>query len=176
MNRKEILITGLLLIFVVGCVPQTKQLPAPLPTQVSPSKPTKTPSLKASPTPVPQPTSAQKMVAVTVYKADSQCQSLVPEKVQVPVQSSLEAAVGKVVDRYDTGDFDVAGYRVSVDQKTGVATVDFRLAPNSKRRFVSLSSCEQFALFGSLKRTLTSNSTWKIKEVRFTERGKEIEI
>ncbi|MCT7952811.1 GerMN domain-containing protein [Ancylothrix sp. C2] len=171
MKAKKILITGLLLISVAGCVPETQQPPAPTPTTPATTEP-----LKASPTPVAKPTPSEKMVSVMVYKADSDCQSLVPEKVEVPAKSSMEAAAGKVVERYDTGDFDVAGYRVSVDAKTGVATIDFRLAPNSKRRFVSLSSCEQFALFGSLKKTLTSNPAWKIKEVRFTERGKPIEI
>ncbi|MFM6369036.1 MAG: sporulation/spore germination protein, partial [Dolichospermum sp.] len=38
----------------------------------------------------------------------------------------------------------------------------------------SLSSCEQFALFGSVRKTLMSNSEWKIKDVRFTERGEDI--
>ncbi|MCS6794155.1 MAG: hypothetical protein N3E45_01570 [Oscillatoriaceae bacterium SKW80] len=63
-----------------------------------------------------------------------------------------------------------------VAAKTGVATVEMRLSPNSKRQFVSLSSCEQFGLFGSLRKTLTSNPAWKIKEVRFSEGGKEIEL
>lgn len=171
MKIKEILITGLLLISGAGCEPPMQQPPA-----VTPTTPVTNQSLKASPTPATKPTSTEKMVPVTVYKADSDCQSLVPEKVEVPAKSSVEAATGKVVERYDTGDFDLAGYRVNVDAKTGVATIDFRLAPNSKRRFVSLSSCEQFALFGSLKKTLTSNPAWKIKEVRFTERGKQIEI
>ncbi|MFO0142950.1 MAG: sporulation/spore germination protein, partial [Aphanizomenon sp.] len=36
------------------------------------------------------------------------------------------------------------------------------------------SSCEQFALFSSIRKTLISNAQWKIKEVRFTERGEDI--
>jgi hypothetical protein len=48
------------------------------------------------------------------------------------------------------------------------------LSPNSRRQFVSLSTCEQFALFGSLRKTLTDNSPLKIKGVRFTERGQDI--
>jgi hypothetical protein len=61
---------------------------------------------------------------------------------------------------------------VNVDN--GVATIDLRIAPESKRQIVSLSSCEQFALFGSLRKTLTSNPQWNIKDVRFTERGQEV--
>lgn len=115
-------------------------------------------------------------VSVTIYEADSQCNELIPNKVAVPAGDSLQAAVGKVLEPYDTKDFDIAGYEVSVAAKTGVAIVDMRLDPNSKRQFVSLSSCEQFGLFGSLRKTLTSNPAWKIKDVRFSDRGKEIEL
>ncbi|MBD2021984.1 hypothetical protein H6F43_17535, partial [Leptolyngbya sp. FACHB-36] len=58
--------------------------------------------------------------------------------------------------------------------RNGVATVDLRLPANAKRRFVSLSTCEQLALFGSIRKTLTSNRQWKIKSVRFTEKGQPI--
>ncbi|HEY9873345.1 MAG TPA: hypothetical protein V6D12_07900 [Candidatus Obscuribacterales bacterium] len=113
-------------------------------------------------------------VTVSIYQPDSQCQTLKSEKVAVPAQRPMEAAVGKVLEQQDTGDFSVAGYRLSVNPKNGIATVDMRLLPNSKRKFVSLSTCEQFALFGSLRKTLTSNQTWKIKDVRFTEQSQEI--
>jgi hypothetical protein len=72
--------------------------------------------------------------------------------------------------------FDLAGYRVQLNENTGVATVDLRLDPESERQFVSLSSCEKFSLFGSLEKTLTSNPEWQINRVRFTERGEEIVI
>ncbi|MFM6472207.1 MAG: sporulation/spore germination protein, partial [Dolichospermum sp.] len=57
-----------------------------------------------------------------------------------------------------------------------VATVDIRVSPESKRQLFSLSSCEQFALFGSVRKTLMSNSEWKIKDVSFTERGEDITL
>jgi len=106
-----------------------------------------------------------KTVNVTLYTSDVQCQEFVPQKVTVPATQSVTNAVGKI-------DFNLSGYRVRV--RNGIATVDLRLSPQSKRQFVSLSSCEQFALFGSLRKTLTSNSQWKIKEVRFTEQGEDI--
>jgi hypothetical protein len=115
-------------------------------------------------------------VTLNIYQADNQCQTLVAEKVAVPATSVVDAAVGQVLKQADSGDFDLAGYRVQVNPKSRVATVDFRLSPNSRRQFVSLSSCEQFALFGSLRKTLTNNSRLKIKNVRFTERGQEIVI
>jgi hypothetical protein len=119
-------------------------------------------------------TPAKDTVTLTIYQADSQCQTLVSEKVAVPTSSPVDAAVGKVLNQADSGDFDIAGYRVQVNPKNGIATVDFRLSPNSRRQFVSLSTCEQFALFGSLRKTLTDNSPLKIKGVRFTERGQDI--
>lgn len=121
-------------------------------------------------------TASENTVSVTIYKADSECKNLIPEKVDVPVNNSLEATVGKFLYGFGGGDFDVAGYRVLLDTKTGTATVDLRLNPNSPRQFISLSSCEQFALFGALNKTLISNSRWKIKSVRFTDRGKLIEF
>jgi hypothetical protein len=113
-------------------------------------------------------------VPVTIYRADTQCQTLVPEKVAVPAGNPVDAAVGKVLKQAESGDFDLAGYRVKVNAKSGVATVDLRRTPDSQRQFVSLSTCEQFALFGSLRKTLTDNSRLKIKDVRFTEQGQEL--
>jgi hypothetical protein len=94
--------------------------------------------------------------------------------VAVPAATTVNAAVGKVLDKASSGDFGLAGYRVNVNAKSGVATVDLRLSPDSRRQFASLSSCEQFALFGSLRKTLTNNSQLKIKDVRFTEQGQQI--
>lgn len=117
---------------------------------------------------------AAKTVALNIYQVDNQCEALVPESMAVPADSPLESAVGTVLKQTDSADFELAGYRVQVNPKSRVATVDFRLSPNSRRKFVSLSMCEQFALFGSLRKTLTNNSRLKIKNVRFTERGQEI--
>jgi len=145
------------------------------------------PSPAASPegtsTPVPGSDSAEgtpaagqstPMVMVTVYKADDQCVNFEPQQVQVAGDRPLEGAVGKVLENQGSGDFDLSGYRVSIDPNTRVATVDLRMNPNSERKLVSLSACEQFALFGSLRETLLSNPDWNISDVRFTERGEEI--
>ncbi len=114
------------------------------------------------------------METVTLYKADNQCSSYLPETTQVPADQPLAATVGKVIDAQDNADFQLTGYRVNLAE--GVATIDFRVAPNSPRQIVSLSSCEQFALFGSLTETLTKNPDWQVQEVRFTERGEAIEF
>jgi PBP1b-binding outer membrane lipoprotein LpoB len=113
-----------------------------------------------------------KTTDVTLYTIDSQCQNLVPQTTSVSAEEPIAAAIGKILEKRDNGDFNLSGYRVNV--KNGIATVDLRLAPNSKRMLSSLSSCEQTALFGSLRKTLVSNPQWKIKDVRFTEKGEEI--
>ena len=94
------------------------------------------------------------------------------EKTAISANQPIAGAVGKVLENADSADFSVSGYRVNV--ASGVATVDLRVAPDSKRKLISLSSCEQMAIFGSLRKTLTSNAQWKIKSVRFTDRGKEV--
>lgn len=117
-------------------------------------------------------TANSKTTNVTMYTSDTQCQELIPEKVSVPAEEPVTNVVSKILEKRDTSDFSLSGYRVNI--KNGIATVDLRISADSKRQIASLSSCEQFALFGSLRKTLTSNAQWNIKEVRFTERGKDI--
>lgn len=113
-------------------------------------------------------------VPVTIYQADSQCQTLLPQSVQVAADNTLESAIGALLDRWNSGDFSFAGYRVSVDPNTRIATLDLRVAPNSPRQIISLSSCERFALFGSLSETLTQHPDWQISKVQFMEKGEPI--
>ncbi|WP_413199473.1 sporulation/spore germination protein [Nostoc piscinale] len=117
-------------------------------------------------------TETSNTVKVTLYTSDVQCQEFIPQKVEVSATEPVSSAIGKIVQERDTADFSLSGYRVNV--RNGVATVDLRLSPQSKRQIASLSSCEQFALFGSVRKTLMSNSQWKIKDVRFTEKGEDI--
>lgn len=156
--------------------PTSRNLESVTPT---PATPTPTPTqteVEAKPTttepPFPEESPQNKSVNVTLYTSDTQCQELIPQKVSVSAEEPVTGAVGKILEQTDTADFSLSGYRVSI--KDGVATVDLRRSPNSQRQITSLSSCEQFALFGSLRKTLTSNAQWKIKEVRFTEGGEEI--
>ena len=152
--------------------------PSPTPTETPTPETTDTPLSTPTPneeTPTPSTTetpSSNKTVKVNVYTIDNQCQDLVANKVSVSEQEPVTAAVGKILKQQDTADFSISGYRVNV--KDNVATVDLRRSADSKRVFSSLSSCEQRALFGSIEKTLISNSQWNIKSVRFTEKGKEI--
>ncbi|PLZ92430.1 sporulation/spore germination protein [Fischerella muscicola CCMEE 5323] len=148
---------------------------SPTPNSETPAPATQSPSqstAKLNVQPRSESPTTDKTVNVTLYTSDTQCQELVPQTVTLPAQEPVTAAVGKILEQRDNGDFSFSGYRVNI--KNGVATVDFRLDPKSQRQITSLSSCEQFALFGSLRKTLTSNPQWGIKDVRFTERGEEI--
>lgn len=116
-----------------------------------------------------------KTVRVNLYQPDIECKKLMPSPVVVERDRAMDAAVSKVLQARNSADFTVVGYRINIDEY-GVATVDLRLKPDSRRQFISLSMCEQFALFGSLRETLTNHPDWKIKDVKFTERGKLIEL
>lgn len=184
---------GVFLISLSSCTPLTTppNTTPPSPAIPQPESPTSVPNA-ANPTPRanPDPTSptsqprnsaanqpaAQKTVAITLFKPDRQCTTLVSEKVAVSADQPIQAAVGKVLAQRDNADFSVAGYRVNLDAARGVATIDLRLPPDAKRSFASLSSCEQLALFGSLRKTLTSNAQWQVKTVRFTQQGQEIAL
>lgn len=144
--------------------PTAKTAPFGAGTPVTPSPLSETPNQNK--------TGNSKIVDATVYTSDLQCQDYVPNKVSVSANEPVKDAVGKILASKDTGDFDISNYRVNINN--GIATVDLRISPNSQRQLTSLSSCEQFALFGSLRKTLTSNPKWNIKDVRFTEAGEEI--
>ena len=112
------------------------------------------------------------MVTVSVYSIDDQCNDFVEESIQVPGDQAISEAVGKAMSSVDYNAFKLAGYQVDVNGRT--ATVDMQLAPGSERQFVSLSSCEQRALFGSVEETLLNNDDWGVEAVKFTQGGKEI--
>ncbi len=169
-------------VILSSCGTSPSNAPVASSPEASPSEapsPSATPAPKESPTPsrTSQPlqtssTASAKTVPVSVYKIDNQCRDFVEEKTVVPANQPIAGAVGKVLENADSADFNLAGYRVDV--AAGVATIDLRVAPGSRRKLASLSSCEQLAIFGGLRKTLTSNAQWKIKSVRFTERGKEV--
>lgn len=121
---------------------------------------------------VKQPTDASGMVSVSVYTIDDQCNDFVESTVQVPGNDAIEAAVGKAMDSVEYNAFKLADYDVSINGSTAI--VDMQLAPGSERQFVSLSSCEQRSLFGSVEETLTNNPDWAVDSVKFTDNGKDL--
>lgn len=158
-----------LTIWLNSCASGPRQVePRLIPSPSLPSPTTLSPSGSPSVT-------GEKLVKVTVYRLDSQCQGFIPQGVSVSVQKSLEDAIALTFSQEENRDF-ALGYRVIVDQKNAIVTIDFRVPSDAKRQIKSLSSCEQMALFGSLRQTLKSNRLWNIKQVKFTEMGKEISL
>jgi hypothetical protein len=149
--------------------PTPSSIPIPTPTVTKSVSSNKTPDKKAV---AYNPSVVGKTTDVTLYTIDNQCQDFISQTTAVSSEEPISGAVSKVLEKGSNGDFSLSSYRVNV--KNGLATVDLRVAPNSKRSISSLSSCEQNAIFGSLRKTLTSNPQWKIKDVRFTEKGEEI--
>ena len=171
---------------VGGCAtaPDTVVIePSPAPATQEPSKqtpppveePSKKPAVmqpdgQASPD---KPSAADdEMVTVSVYTIDDQCNDFVEQSVRVPSGKAINEAVGQAMSAVDYNAFKLAGYQVSINGKTAV--VDMQLAPSSQRQFVSLSSCEQRSLFGSVEETLLNNADWNVNAVKFTNQGKEL--
>jgi hypothetical protein len=151
-------------------------VPAPSPASDASRSLSPRPAARASASPAtPQSTNqaaATPKTTVFIYNTDRQCLNLVSEKVVLPKPGALEAAIARILDTWDNADFDLAGYRVTVEN--GMARVDFRVAPGSTRQLASLSSCEQLGLLGSIRKTLMANSQWQIQEVEFTQQGKAL--
>ena len=118
-----------------------------------------------------KPPAEDEMVTVSVYTIDDQCNEFVAEPMQVSSAKAIDEAVGQAMTAVDYDSFKLAGYQVNV--LDGTAIVDMQLAPGSERKFVSLSSCEQRSLFGSIEETLLNND-WNVNSVKFTSSGKDI--
>lgn len=126
-------------------------------------------------TPAPDPVPAVPTATTTtleVYLPDAYCETLVPTRVET-ARTDVEGAIAIVIDHFNTADFAIAGYRVARDPQSQTATIDLRTAADS-RPLQTLSACQQFALFGSLRQTLTNHPTWQIQGVEFTQQGEAI--
>lgn len=145
------------------------------PVDVQQPQPLPTPEALVSPQPSKQAISPANTIPVTIYQVDNQCSELVPNKITVAKDKSLEDAIAQVLEQQNSSDFTL-NYRVNRDSENNTVTIDFRVPSTAQRTINSLSSCEQLALFGSLRKTLTSNPDWQINEVYFTERGEEITL
>lgn len=158
-----------ILLIVVGTV--SSCTPGNLPDLAKPT------SQPFSPPPSPDSSSqsfsnTDKTIQVTLYTSDAQCQDYISQVVRLSADQIIDQSVGKILEQQTSADFSIVSYRLDISN--GIATIDLRVAPDSGRQIASLSSCEQFALFGSIRKTLTSKPEWNIKDVRFTEGGKEI--
>ncbi|CAD5936313.1 hypothetical protein PCC9214_01627 [Planktothrix tepida] len=145
----------------------------------TPTQPQVSPEATISPSTPPEPQkqalSPANTVPVTIYQVDNQCSELIPRQITVPKEQALETAISEVLEQQSSSDFPL-NYRINVDKNQQIVTIDFRVPTTAERTFNSLSSCEQLALFGSLRQTITSNPDWQINDVIFTEQGEEITL
>ena len=145
----------------------------PASTNLASQPPTSQPKKPAANSPaLKEPTAPANTVPVTIYRVDSECSKLVPQQVTVSEDRPIEDAVAKTLEIQQ---FELPlGYRVEVDDYYQVAVIDFRVPATSRRTLESLSACEQFTLFESLRETLTTNSNWEIRDVYFTNLGEDL--
>lgn len=183
-------LTLLLLGLLVSCgtgTPIAQQSPSPTESPSPSESPSPEPSESASTAPEPSQSPAASMapastpaspaapvgtVPVQIYRPDSSYENLIPVKTNLPKDRAMDAAIGQIIQTSNSPDFTVVGYRVKV--QGAIATIDLRLDPKSTRHFESMSSAEQMALFGSLRKTLTSHASWGIQDVKFTDGKSEI--
>lgn len=124
------------------------------------------------------PADVEKTLTVTVYTPTETCEGFQSQQQVI----AADKAITQVVHFLLTGqsnnlvNFELSGYRIQTEDVGKSITVDFRRAPNAERHFVSLSMCEQSVLFGSLQKTLLENPALGVDTVRFTERGRSIQI
>ncbi|MCU0548823.1 MAG: GerMN domain-containing protein [Leptolyngbya sp. Prado105] len=155
---------NLFLLGTVFLILSSCRSPEPIKIEVSPSPVVASPAEK--------PAIKGKTLTVNIFELDSQCNKFKATKSTVPANQPVTQAIAQTLQRANSESLDVAGYRVKV--KSGTATIDFRPVPNARKSLTTLANCEQLALFGSVRRTLTQNPTLKIKSVRFTDRGQPI--
>jgi len=113
----------------------------------------------------------------TIYRADIFCQALEPESVELEAnagdrEAEIEAAIAVILKQWTGSDTGIAGYRITVRDRA--ATIDLRRDPDSARPWLAFSTCEQFALFGSLRETLTSEPSWNLDRVEFLSLGEPL--
>ncbi|MGL5081816.1 MAG: hypothetical protein ACRC8A_10045 [Microcoleaceae cyanobacterium] len=155
--------------------PKLESSPAPVISSTIPNSTPSKPLPPLSPPPLKQPTSTDSTTSVTVYQVDNHCQTLIPQKLVAPTEQALEFAVAQVFELNPNEDFPVA-YRLQVDPHHQSATIDFRIPTTAKRPLTALSTCEQLALFGTLRKTLTANSEFQIQQIHFTHQGQDIAL
>ena len=129
-----------------------------------------------SPNPSLNPDSTGETVSIEIYSIDQTCENLVSSQITVPADRSLDASIASLLTRASPEGLSPLNYRIAVDSTTGKATLDLRptVSGDPPRSLRSLSSCEQLALFGSLRETLLSRSEWGIRSVEFTENGEPL--
>lgn len=117
-------------------------------------------------------------ITVTRYGINATCDGFTAQGQSTLDPDDLTDLVGDILqDPSQTLDgFDLSGYRVQRSPSDPTVTIDFRIDPDSPRQWVSLSSCEQTIVMGSLRKTLLDNPELGIDTVRFSDRGDPIQL
>lgn len=117
-------------------------------------------------------------ITITLYTPTAICEGFQTEEKAIVEDKAIPQIVHFLIADQTSNllDFELAGYRIQPGEKGNSITIDFRRKPDAQRHFISLSMCEQLALFGSLRKTLLENPALDIDSVRFTERGRLIQI
>jgi uncharacterized protein YbdZ (MbtH family) len=117
-------------------------------------------------------------ITVTRYGINATCDGFIAQGQTTLDPDDLTALVGDILQdpRQTLDGLELSGYRVQRSPGTPTVTIDFRINPDSPRQLVSLSSCEQMILLGSLRKTLLDNPELGIDTVRFSDRGEPIQL
>lgn len=159
-------------------------IPASLPSVATAQVPTETAMNPGATSEVEAPTLDRPTVAVdgaerlniSLYRADLFCETLVPETATVSRDRPTDEAIGQLLQDWGQGAFRISGYRTRRDDRTQTVTIDLRLSPDAPRQWISLSTCEQFALLGGLRTTLLENPELETQNVVFTSRGEPLQF
>ncbi len=121
---------------------------------------------------------APTILNIALYTPGASCAGFMPTVLTVPADQAVATVVHHVLTDPALAlvGFDLSGYRVLQDAARGTVTVDFRLAPQAPRQFVSLSVCEQQIVLGSVRKTLLDNPALAVSTVQFTERGRPLSL
>ncbi|MDB9527051.1 hypothetical protein PN498_13705 [Oscillatoria sp. CS-180] len=118
------------------------------------------------------------LITIMLYTPPASCEGYVGEAKIVAKDDAVSQTVHYLLtdEIPDLINFDLAGYRVLSNSDDDSVTIDFRRRPDTQRQFVSLATCEQRILFGSLQQTLLENSELGIESVEFTEQREPIRL
>lgn len=116
------------------------------------------------------------LVGITYYLPDDTCDGF-EERTAIAHPRNLDDIATTLLEdpRLTLEGLDLSAYSVSRSTPDTIA-IDFTIALDSQRQFVSLSSCEQMMLFGSLRSTFLDNPALGVEAIEFTEQGNPIAL
>lgn len=116
------------------------------------------------------------LVEITYYLPDDTCDDF-GERTEIAHPQHLDDIATTLLEdpRLALEGLDLVAYSVTRSTPNTIV-IDFTIAPDSQRQLVSLSSCEQMMLFGSLRSTFLDNLPLGVEAIEFTEQGNPIAL